>query len=820
MYFIKSYLSLQSKINLNRLKMKNRLLLVLLLSSTFYLVSSQVPQGFNYQAIARDASGNPIVGATIKVKLSILSDTTGFYASGSGTYIWEEEQANVKTNSFGLFTVVLGNPSATKIQGSASSFSTITWSGSPLFIGTKIANPSVYKNMGTSRLWTVPYSMVSGSLSGTLSKLAVKSTQTSPDSALFEVKNNKGQTIFAVYNKGIRAYVDTVTVKGSTKGGFAIGGFGDAKAPSQPYMMISPDSARIYVNETAAKGTKGGFAIGGFSTVKGTTNKFMLLTPANYFIGHNSGQLITTGMYNSTLGYETGKNLVGGSNNIFLGYQSGFSTIGGGANIFIGTQAGYTNASGNWNIILGRQAGYATTGSSNIFLGDLTANSNSTGYQNVMIGDWAGYHNTLGWQNVFLGAEAGWYNTTGNYNNFMGFEAGYRNTSGTYNSFIGYQSGYNNTTGQYNTYLGYLAGYSGVTASGSNNIFMGVEAGYSNTSGFDNIAIGNKAGRSNLNGTYNIMIGSNAGYTNQAGNYNTVVGYKAGESTTGNYGTMIGYLAGNLTSSGYSQTMVGYEAGASNAGSYNTFIGTVAGGNSGSGDDNTYVGLAAGDYATGSRNVFIGKWAGYGEATNSDKLIIANNYTGGDNLNNALIYGDFAAKYLKINGQILTSIIKSGGYAADFKNNGGTTSYYGVNVTAGSSDGSGSNYMIDFNSASGAWKGSILLSNSTLSLYTVSDARLKENVTQTGINALQILKDMQVVDYNFTKSSGARHTGYIAQDVQKILPEMVIYNEKADEYAISTATLIPILHKAIQEQQKEIDELKALVNKLLLNQTK
>jgi hypothetical protein len=87
--------------------------LIILLSLNFCLLSSQIPQGFNYQAIARDVSGNPITNATIKVKLSILTDTTGFFASGSGTYFWEEEQTNVKTNAFGLFTVVFGNPAAT-----------------------------------------------------------------------------------------------------------------------------------------------------------------------------------------------------------------------------------------------------------------------------------------------------------------------------------------------------------------------------------------------------------------------------------------------------------------------------------------------------------------------------------------------------------------------------------------------------------------------------------------------------------------------------------------------------------------------------------
>ena len=210
--------------------MKTKLLLSALFTFSFFLspCTAQVPQGFNYQAIARDGSGNPITGATIKVKLSVLSDTTGFYASGSGAYIWEEEHLNVKTNSFGLFTVVFGDLSATKTLGTANSFSAIDWSQSPLFIGTKIANPTTYKNLGSAKLWSVPYSMVSGDLAGPLKKLAVTGETSVMDEALFEVKNNTGQTVFAVYNEGVRIYVDDGIAKG-VKGGFAIGGFGTDK---------------------------------------------------------------------------------------------------------------------------------------------------------------------------------------------------------------------------------------------------------------------------------------------------------------------------------------------------------------------------------------------------------------------------------------------------------------------------------------------------------------------------------------------------------------------------------------------------------------
>jgi hypothetical protein len=428
--------------------------LALLFIVTVVKLEGQVPQGFNYQAIARDGSGNPITGATIKVKLSVLSDTLGFKASGAGVYVWEEEHINVKTNAFGLFTVVLGL--GTKMQGSAGTFSAINWSSGPLFIGTKIFYPSTYKIMGSARLWTVPYAMTAGGVSGTIPKLGINGTTGNLDEALFEVKNNIGQTVFAVYSEGVRVYVDNGTAKGA-KGGFAVGSFGSAKAPSQNLMTVSNDSVRIYVDETAAKGSKGGFAVGGFNTAKGTVNEFMFMTPDNYFVGHNSGTKIDLGKYNSTLGFESGQNLTNAWNNVFVGYKSGFSTTSGGSNVFLGNSAGYLNTLGNYNIFLGRSSGYNNTeGWGNIFLGDYSGYQTSTGDQNVIIGDLAGFNNTTGSTNVFLGASSGNANTTGSFNNY-----------------IGYQAGYNSSTGLYNTYIGYQSGYSSAAATGSNNIAMG-----------------------------------------------------------------------------------------------------------------------------------------------------------------------------------------------------------------------------------------------------------------------------------------------------------------------------------------------------------
>ena len=100
-------------------------------------------------------------------------------------------------------------------------------------------------------------------------KLIVKSDASiDADTAIFEVKNKNGQTVFAVYEEGVRIYVDDSGTKAnSSKGGFAVGGFSAAKSAYGEYLRVTPDSVRVYI-ESSANSSKGGFAVGGFSAAK------------------------------------------------------------------------------------------------------------------------------------------------------------------------------------------------------------------------------------------------------------------------------------------------------------------------------------------------------------------------------------------------------------------------------------------------------------------------------------------------------------------------------------------------------------------------
>ena len=246
--------------------MKTKLSLTLLLSFIFCLLASQVPQGFSYQALAQTSTGAPVANSTIQVKMGILSDTL------TPVIIWEELHPTVKTNPNGVFSIVIGT--GERQAGSASTFAEINWNTKPLFIKIQIYYQDNWKTMGNATLWSVPYAMVANNLAGSLKKLSVEGEAAELDEALFEVKNKDGQTIFAVYNEGVRIYVDD-GAKG-IKGGFAVGGFDMTKATKREYLIVTDDSIRMYLdsnNET--KGKKGGFAVGGFDMTKGTIQNYL-----------------------------------------------------------------------------------------------------------------------------------------------------------------------------------------------------------------------------------------------------------------------------------------------------------------------------------------------------------------------------------------------------------------------------------------------------------------------------------------------------------------------------------------------------------------
>lgn len=92
----------------------------------------------------------------------------------------------------------------------------------------------------------------------------------------------------------------------------------------------------------------------------------------------------------------------------------------------------------------------------------------------------------------------------------------------------------------------------------------------------------------------------------------------------------------------------------------------------------------------------------------------------------------------------------------------------------------------------------------TVDLNTTSDVKFKENV-ETIQSPLDIINIINGVSFNW-KDSGNKSYGVIAQELQKVLPELVTQGDKG--LSVSYLPLIAILIEAVKEQQKQIDELK------------
>ena len=207
---------------------------------------------------------------------------------------------------------------------------------------------------------------------------------------------------------------------------------------------------------------------------------------------------------------------------------------------------------------------------------------------------------------------------------------------------------------------------------------------------------------------------------------------------------------------------IGDGTGDRNDGSeYCIVIGYQAGWDSGNGgNNNVIIGTKAGYKFEGDNNVFIGNNAGFNE-TGSNRLYIANSPF------NPLIYGEFDNKIVTINGaQVSTSDQR-------FKEN--------IKTLNGSLQKINSIRGVSF-----TWKTNDEISKiKGIQTDSVDNSRLQEG-TQLGV---------------------------IAQEVEKVLPELVYTDDKGFK-SVDYIKLTPVLIEAIKEQQKEIEELKATNSKL------
>ncbi len=398
--------------------------------------------------------------------------------------------------------------------------------------------------------------------------------------------------------------------------------------------------------------------------------------------------------------------------------------------------------------------------------GDITFRADVHG--TYLVVDVVGYFHagspTFTVHNTALGHGALAANSAGTGNTADGFQALAANTTGTGNSAVGAYALVSNTTGFGNTAAGYAA--LAANLSGKFNTATGNSALQTNGTGSYNTADGHGALRDNTTGYGNTASGSFALYSNITGLRNTAVGASSlGSNTVGSANTAQGYHALNGNVSGIANTAVGPLALAANS----------------TGSHNTAVGGDALRYSTGNYNIAIGAGAGFGLTLGNDNILIGNS-------------GGAESYTIRIgSGQSRAFIYGIRGY------------------TTGRAD------------------AIPVLIDSAGQLGTVSSSiRFKEDVHDLGAAADRVL-DLRPVSFRYKKAfaNGEKPVQYglIAEEVEKVLPELVAYGKDGRPESVKYQVLPTLLlaelekeHAALaalrQEKAREIAALTARVEAL------
>jgi hypothetical protein len=105
-------------------------------------------------------------------------------------------------------------------------------------------------------------------------------------------------------------------------------------------------------------------------------------------------------------------------------------------------------------------------------------------------------------------------------------------------------------------------------------------------------------------------------------------------------------------------------------------------------------------------------------------------------------------------------------------------------------------------------------SNGVLTAAYPSDRRLKTNIVNIE-DGLKIVEKLQGVRFNWKEDAeGKRRIGLIAQDVEKVVPELTFTNPVDGYMGINYAELSAVLIEAVKEQQQTIEKLTLRVDEL------
>ena len=613
-----------------------------------------------------------------------------------------------------------------------------------------------------------------------------------PGTAVVTLTSNSGGAVPPNGAGNINVVGDGTTITGVGVPGTntitfsVIGGTGIQTLTGDTGGAVSPTAGNINVISNVAAINAGSTVL--FVGSPGTSTLTLNVSSfgKNTFIGSDSGNLtntasictgigsnvlsaITSGVANTCMGYRAGQSITTGSNNTCIGTdQSGTGGAGGRittgfSNTFVGINAGESCTTGSLNTGIGASALILCTGSRNVAINSAT--NVTTGDDNIMIRS----------QNLV--------------------------TSGSRNTLIGIRSGTNYTSTESDNINFNNPGVAlennvmrfGVTGAGNDQVskaFMAAVAGVA-PGGTPQMVIINPATE---------QLGSQAIPSSSI----SITG-DTGGALVGNAFTFTGGGAANagvtvqFQGSGTTQTLNVTDANG------NTIIGGGKAINSG--NANAGIGQSVLGNCTGDNNMAMGAAALFALTSGSDNIAIGEHamYAGG--------------------GVGITTGSRNIGIGTDTGSAYTSSETDNILIGYGVTGTLGENHVLRIGNGTGSGTGNLsqafiqgirgittdvndaiaVLIDSAGQLGTVSSSiRFKENVHD--LEHSHVL-ELRPVSFNY-KQDGRKSIGLIAEEVEKVMPSLVAYNQQGEVESVKYHDLPVLLLLEIQKLRKELDKLK------------
>jgi hypothetical protein len=257
----------------------------------------------------------------------------------------------------------------------------------------------------------------------------------------------------------------------------------------------------------------------------------------------------------------------------------------------------------------------------------------------------------------------------------------------------------------------------------------------------------------------NTKTGTNALASQTPGKSNTASGFGSLRSNTGGFNTASGDQSLYANSTGSNNTGIGNDALLANtSGSYNTGIGSGALSENTTGTENVANGVYAGSsITTGSNNIALGAAAGSNIVTGSQNIDI-----GGSGL---------------VDESARIRIGTAGKQTATF-----IAGISGTPVTGAAV---------------------VITANGQLGVLASSE-RYKTGITSLSSEAVKLQQLRPVTFHLKTEPDGALQFGLIAEEVDRVYPDLVVRNASGQIEGLRYDELTPILLREVQEQQQAL----------------